>query len=163
VKAATSFGIFPVLICGFAAFYVADTWGGRFETVGYGILCGSAVLILTLILLVRSLRRSDSVYGAVLGWVVARSTVIRAHGPALVMVGSLIAYAGMMTVLGFTVATAIIFVWLLWLMGWRKPPKLILTSAGLTALSHVALIEVLKVPLPEGTLGLAAMVGLGGG
>ena len=38
--------LFPLIVSGYAIYYVADVFGGKFETVGYGFLCVALVLLL---------------------------------------------------------------------------------------------------------------------
>lgn len=147
----TKFGVFPVIVAVFAAYYLTDVWGGRFETVGYGLLCASFVYILTMVLAVKGLAGSRAGrLAAMVDWGSSLTDLLRAHGFALLFFLSLVFYAYLQTVLGFTAATALGFMWLLWFMRVRSIGRWLALSGALTALSHVILVELLDVPLSEG-------------
>lgn len=132
-------GFFPLLICGYALYYLFDVWGGKFETVGYGALCVALVLVLAAALAGQT-AFSGNRPGGTRGY--------SARG--LITLALLALYAVGQSYIGFPVATLVLAAALLWWLDYRRPVPWALASLGLAALAYVILVQLLKVPVPMG-------------
>jgi hypothetical protein len=134
--------LFPLIVSGYAIYYVADVFGGKFETVGYGFLCVALVLLLASLNLAQDVTSSEP------------SLV---HQPAtwrgLYPFAFLALYALGQVTFGFAIATFIVSAGFLWWQGYRRIGKLLALSGATTLVAYVILIEILNVPMPEGLLG----------
>lgn len=132
-------GLFPLLICGYALYYLFDVRGGNFETIGYGVLCVALVLALTAGLAVQTVLAGN------------RSTPAPdylSRGP--LALAFLALYAVGQSYVGFPIATLCLTAVLLWWLGYRRPLPWALASLGLTALAYVILVMLLNLPVPMG-------------
>ena len=136
--------VFVTLVLGFAAYYAHDVWGGRFETVAYGFLCISLLVVLGLSHLVSSIRR----------WRLSESDIerpFRSARPFLLLL-LLATYAALQAALGFLIATVLAFGGLVWFFGERRWPYLLATAIGMAALTRLIFVEALSIPVPDGVL-----------
>lgn len=146
----------PIVACIFAAYYLYDVWGERTETMLYGLLIGSLVLVLCAVTMVTRLlqrlvvggdqdRSSSSLPG--LPW-----QRLQAKWRCVFLFSSLVLYAILQPWLGFTLATAVFLGGAFWLLGTRRPAHWLSATIGLTLIAHIAFIYLLKAPLPGGVL-----------
>ncbi|MBT8155589.1 hypothetical protein KMP13_17285 [Epibacterium ulvae] len=146
-KELTRFGFTPIAILAYGAYYLSGTWGGRFETVGYGALCGSILIILTLIIASRGVfwAGGDHSIGS---WILQRPVAIRDHAPALVMCLSMWGYVYFQSWIGFLPATSIMALWLLIFLRAGGGVRIGALTLALSGLAWLLLLHLLNVPLP---------------
>ena len=143
--------LFVTVILGFAAYYAYDVWGGRFETIAYGLLCITLLGVLGLLLVVSTIRQRGereprtATPGA---GAEGMSTSLR---PFLLLL-LLGAYAGLQSMVGFPIATLLAFAALAWLFGERRWPYLLAIAIGMTLSTYVIFVELLSIPVPAGAL-----------
>ncbi|MGI9500588.1 MAG: tripartite tricarboxylate transporter TctB family protein [Geminicoccaceae bacterium] len=127
-------------IC-FALYYVTDVWGGRFETVSYGILCVVLVLVLATVLVFGD---RQNAFGS--GWLGRPLVFVR----PVIFLSVLCLYAVLQDLIGYALATALALAGLLYLMKVRSPRILIALSGSLAVTSYLLFVELMGVPLPGG-------------
>lgn len=142
-------GIFPILVAGFALYYVSSVGGERFETVGYGLLCSSFVFALTAILIARRYLSGGNPLSDVQSWLEGRPRALRENAIPTTIFVSLLVYAYAQTLIGFMAASVATYGWLLWFLGYRKPLRWALATIALGAISHIVLLQMLNVPVPR--------------
>ncbi|MEQ9329555.1 MAG: tripartite tricarboxylate transporter TctB family protein [Rhodospirillales bacterium] len=151
-RSPTSFGLFPVLSLAYGAYFMSDVWGKRFETLGYGAFCTALLVILSMALIVRTVR-TGSVAMRFAGWFRDAPSVVSKHSSAIGLALSLVVYAFLQHSAGYLLATAIAFLWLQFYLKGGSMLRIALVAACLTAVAWLALIHVLQVPLPESPFG----------
>ena len=129
-----SVGLFPILICAYAIYYLGDVWATKFETFGYGALCVVLVFVLSGILFLRT----PSAWGGSGRWLDTR---------ALMMLAILLVYAILQLWIGFALASLLASGAILWVMGYRNPLHLGIATVALAALAYIVLVVILGVPL----------------
>ncbi len=140
-------GVTPVLVLTYCVYYLSDTWGSRFETMGYGALCGTMLFVLALIIMFRR-GLSGRAVTACKQWITCRPAVVRHHMPAIAMVTSMLVYALVQSWVGFLPATGATILWLLVFLRAGGVFRVVLLTIGLTATAWLILLELLSVPLP---------------
>jgi hypothetical protein len=148
----TAFGLFPVLSLAYAAYFMSDVWGMRFETLGYGAFCTALLVILSVALLVRTVRVGNPA-AQFTGWFTDLPLAVRRHAPAIGLALSLVAYAWLQSSSGYLPATAIAFLWLQFYLKGSSILRIAIVSVCLTAIAWLALIRLLQVPLPHSPFG----------
>jgi putative tricarboxylic transport membrane protein len=74
-------------------------------------------------------------------------------GRLLTVFGLMLAWAGLLPLLGFPVITPLLLAGVMWILGHRRWPSLIGVSLGLTLVMYLVFVRALKVLLPMGPLG----------
>ncbi|MGI9452583.1 MAG: tripartite tricarboxylate transporter TctB family protein [Geminicoccaceae bacterium] len=141
--------LFVTLVVGFAAYYAHDVWGGRFETIAYGILCIFLLGTLGLLLIMSAIRQEQRPGGHVEELSGYADGVPRNTRPFLLAL-LLTGYAALQATAGFPAATVMAFGCLVWFFGERRWPRLFAIVIGMTFLTHVTFVELLSIPVPTG-------------
>jgi len=133
--------IFEILVGAFATYYLADVWGGRFETIGYGALCAFLVFLFTLVRLGQSLRSPGSQKKKSVLPIMATM-----HARPFIILVVLAFYANFQGIIGYGPATFAALVLALF----DVPLSITMAAgaAGFAVVSHLLFLKIMKLPLP---------------